>query len=56
MELLGSEWISNCFYCIQKAEQGLEIYKRFFANQLQIGPAYPIYPDGFATLERVAKK
>lgn len=54
--IVGSEWISNCFYCIQKAEQGLEIYRRFFANQLQIGPAYPIYPDGFATLERVAKK
>ena len=52
--IVGSEWISNCFYCIQTAHQGLEIYRRFFANQLRIGPSHPIYPNGFATLEQVA--
>lgn len=43
----GSEWVSNCFYCIQTAEQGLEIYKKFFENKLPIGKSGPIYPDGF---------
>lgn len=43
----GSEWVSNCFYCIQTAAQGLEIYRRFFENKLAIGKAGPIYPDGF---------
>jgi predicted Rossmann-fold nucleotide-binding protein len=43
----GSEWVSNCFYCIQNAEQGLEIYRKFFENKLPIGKSGPIYPDGF---------
>jgi predicted Rossmann-fold nucleotide-binding protein len=44
----GSEWVSNCFYCIQTAAQGLEIYKKFFEGKLAIGKAGPIYPDGFS--------
>lgn len=43
----GSEWVSNCFFCIQSAEQGLEIYRRFFQNKLPIGKQGPINPDGF---------
>lgn len=43
----GSEWVSNCFYCIQNAEQGLKIYKDFFSNVLPIGKGGPVYPDGF---------
>jgi predicted Rossmann-fold nucleotide-binding protein len=45
----GSEWVSNCFYCIQKAEQGIKIYKDFFENKLPIGENGPIYNDGFCT-------
>lgn len=45
----GSEWVSNCFYCIQTAEQGLAIYRRFFENKLPIGKAGPIYSDGFSS-------
>lgn len=45
----GSEWVSNCFYCIQTAEQGLEIYRRFFENKLAIGKDGPIYNEGFCT-------
>src|SRR6201999_3991977 len=26
----GSEWVSNCFFCIQTADQGLSILKKFF--------------------------
>jgi predicted Rossmann-fold nucleotide-binding protein len=43
----GSEWISNCFYCIQTAAQGLEIYRKFFEEKLPIGKKGPIYNDGF---------
>jgi len=45
----GSEWVSNCFYCIQKADQGLKIYKDFFENKLPIGENGPIYKEGFCT-------
>ena len=43
----GSEWISNCFYCIQTAEQGLSIYRSFFENKLPIGKTGPVYENGF---------
>ncbi len=45
--IVGSEWISNCFYVIQTAAQGLEIYRKFFENKLPIGKGGPIYPEGF---------
>ena len=43
----GSEWVSNCFFCIQTAEQGLSILRRFFEGKLEIGKNGPIYDDGF---------
>ena len=43
----GSEWVSNCFYCIQTADQGLEILRRFFMAKLPIGKGGPIYHNGF---------
>lgn len=43
----GSEWISNCFYCIQNAEQGLKVYHDFFKGTLPIGKTGPIYDEGF---------
>jgi predicted Rossmann-fold nucleotide-binding protein len=46
----GSEWISNCFYCVQTAEQGLSVYKAFFSGELPIGKDGPIYEDGFVTV------
>lgn len=46
----GSEWISNCFYCIQKAEQGIEVYKEYFKGTLPIGKDAPIQPEGFVTV------
>ncbi len=46
----GSEWVSNCFFCIQKAEQGVEIYRAFFNGTLPLGEDGPIYDDGFAIL------
>jgi predicted Rossmann-fold nucleotide-binding protein len=45
----GSEWISNCFYCIQTAEEGLRVYREFFQNTLPIGKAGPVYEEGFVT-------
>lgn len=46
----GSEWVSNCFYCIQTAKQGLQVYRQFFENKLPIGPDGPIYDGGFCNL------
>lgn len=43
----GSEWVSNCFYCIRNAQQGLKVYRQFFSGTLPIGKNGPIYPDGF---------
>jgi hypothetical protein len=43
----GSEWVSNCFFCVQKAEQGLKIYREFFQGTLPIGKHGPIYEEGF---------
>lgn len=43
----GSEWISNCFYCVQNSEQALRVYEDYFFGRLKIGPKGPIYPDGF---------
>lgn len=45
----GSEWVSNCFYVIQTAEQGLKIYKDFFENRLPIGKKGPVYQEGFCS-------
>jgi len=45
----GSEWISNCFYCVQTAEQGLKIYRDYFNNVLPIGKEGPSYRDGFVS-------
>ena len=48
----GSEWVSNCFYCIQTGAQGLQILKRFFDGTLEIGKAGPIYDDGFCIVPK----
>ncbi|MCB1084900.1 MAG: hypothetical protein KDK60_02235, partial [Chlamydiia bacterium] len=50
--IAGSEWVSNCFFCVQNARQGLRVYHDFFSGQLAIGPKSPIFPDGFRTLEQ----
>lgn len=46
----GSEWVSNCFYCIQTAQQGLWVLRKFFENSLKIGKGGPIYDEGFFTV------
>jgi predicted Rossmann-fold nucleotide-binding protein len=43
----GSEWVSNCFYCIQTAEEGLKVYHDFFKGKLSIGKKGPMYEKGF---------
>lgn len=46
----GSEWVSNCFYCIQRASQGLDVYKNFFSGTLPIGKEAPSSSLGFITV------
>lgn len=48
----GSEWVSNCFFCIQTAAQGLLVLRRFFENRLEIGKSGPIYDEGFCDVLR----
>ncbi len=48
--IVGSEWLSNCYYCIQTAQQGLSVYRRYFKGELKIGKSGPIYEDGFVTV------
>lgn len=43
----GSEWVSNCFYCVQTPAQALKIYKEYFLNTLPIGKNFPSSKDGF---------
>ncbi len=47
----GSEWLSNCYYCIQSGEQGLRIYTDYFSNKLPIGHTGPTYDDGFVKVD-----
>ncbi len=49
--IAGSEWISNCFYCVQNAEQALRIYKQFLSQELPIGKQGPVFEDGFVTVK-----
>lgn len=46
----GSEWVSNCFYCVQNAVQGLKVYSQFFNGSLQLGPEAPPADEGFITI------
>ncbi len=45
----GSEWLSNCFYCIQNAEQGLQVYRKYFNGQLEVGKNGPVYSKGYVS-------
>ena len=51
--IVGSEWISNCFYGVENADQALDIYKRYFAGELLIGKQGPIYEDGFCDYSKL---
>lgn len=47
----GSEWISNCFYCVQNAKQGIKVYRDYFSGVLPIGKDAPPQPDGFVIVQ-----
>lgn len=47
----GSEWISNCFFCIQNPEQGLKVYREYFKGTLAIGKQAPIHEEGFVIVD-----
>lgn len=49
--IVGSEWVSNCFYCVSNAEQGLKVYRQYFSNNLPIGPQHPCISDGFIIMQ-----
>lgn len=43
----GTEWVSNCFFCVQTATQALKVFQQFFSGTLLIGPKGPVYEQGF---------
>jgi predicted Rossmann-fold nucleotide-binding protein len=43
----GSEWVSNCFFSVQSAKQGLHVYRQYFSGKLPIGKNGPVYREGF---------
>ncbi len=47
----GSEWVSNCFFCVETPTAACKVYRDYFENKLQIGPEGPTYNDGFVTIE-----
>ncbi len=48
--IAGSEWVSNCFFCIENAAQGIQVLRQFFSGTLNIGKNGPIYEDGFVVV------
>ena len=48
--IAGSEWVSNCFFCVQSAAAALKVYRDYFTGRLQIGKGSPIYKEGFRTV------
>jgi len=47
----GSEWISNCFYCVRSAVEGIKVYREYFKGTLAIGKDAPMSKEGFVTVE-----
>lgn len=45
--IAGSEWTSNCFFCVTDATEGLKVYAQFIEGKLPIGIDGPIYDEGF---------
>ncbi|MBS0634910.1 MAG: hypothetical protein JSR37_05570 [Verrucomicrobia bacterium] len=43
----GSEWVSSCFFCVQTAQEALEVYRKYFSGELVIGKDSPMQPLGF---------
>lgn len=46
----GSEWVSNCVFCVQNSHQALSLYYKYFTNRLQLGKDYPPTDEGFVIL------
>ena len=52
----GSEWISNCFYCVENHQEALSVYYKFFTGSLPIGRDHKGHPDGFIHLNHAPNK
>lgn len=49
----GSEWVSNCFYLVETADEAIKVYAKFFEGSLLIGKEGPIYDDGFCIAKTI---
>lgn len=50
--IAGSEWLSNSFFSIQSAKEGLAVYREYLHGNLLIGKEGPIYPNGFVDVSK----
>jgi len=48
----GSEWLSNCFYVLQTAQQALKVYRLYFSGKLITGKLGKTYDDGFCVVPK----
>jgi predicted Rossmann-fold nucleotide-binding protein len=46
----GSEWLSNCFFFVENANQGLKVYRDYFQGTLPIGKKGATYEEGFVVV------
>ena len=46
----GSEWLSNCFYCVQNATQALAVYRNWFSGKLVTGKTGLVHELGFCSV------
>ncbi|KNH06178.1 Transporter [Perkinsela sp. CCAP 1560/4] len=52
----GSEWLSNVCYVVSSGKQALEVYKKFFNNELAIGNKHPWNTDGFIDADTITNE
>ncbi|MFN0065345.1 MAG: LOG family protein, partial [Chlamydiales bacterium] len=46
----GSEWVSNSFFCVENAEQGIQLFRDFCQGKVEIGKNGPVYEKGFVSI------
>lgn len=43
----GSEWVSSCFFCVDTAQDALNVYSKYFRGELVISKQSPLQELGF---------
>lgn len=46
----GSEWLSGSVFCVNTAQEGLEVYRKYFTGELITGKGAQANPQGFVQI------